>query len=88
MVLDVDRVELEKDLAVRDVLLVLVAAVSTRGPQNSLIEATGGGNVPNGDERLRPESRHGGSLGFREGCPLAPTPFVFDATKLHERRRR
>ena len=43
MILDVDPVELQQDLAVADDLLVLVAAVAALGVQHALVEALDAG---------------------------------------------
>jgi hypothetical protein len=70
MVLDVDTVELEQDLAVADDLLVLVAPVAAFGAEDLLVEAARRGDVPNDDERLRPRlRRHVRSLGRFEWRP-------------------
>jgi hypothetical protein len=66
VVLDVDVVQLQHDLAVADDLLVLVAAVAALSGEYLLVEATGRGDVADDQHRLWPgPGSHGASVGPR-----------------------
>ena len=55
VVLDVDVMQLQHELAVADELFVVLAAVGTLGAEDLGIEPARGRDVMNGDHRLRPD---------------------------------
>jgi hypothetical protein len=64
VILDLDVMELQDDLAVLDDLLVLVPAVAALGTEHPEVEPPRGGDVPDDHHRLRPDPRrHGAILG-------------------------
>jgi hypothetical protein len=58
VILGLEGVELEEDLAVADDLLVRLTSVTAGGAEHLLVEAARGGHVPDDDERLGPGLRH------------------------------
>jgi hypothetical protein len=63
MIFDIDPVELQQDLAVRDDLLVLVAAVAALGAEHLQVEPARRRDVAHDDHRLRPGLwSHGASV--------------------------